>query len=308
MPTDVFYWVLNMSIMGSITGLILLLIRKIKKLPRRIVYALWIVPFVRFVLPFSLSYEYSVAQLIKNVTGRIVTVYPSDSFFSPYLPYTYMNSVGAASDYFPITYKTNALKVFFECASTVWYTLSALILVLVAVSYVSAIRSIKKSVHVRDNIYVSDRVKTPAVYGIIRPKIVFPAGSDVDSERFALLHERVHIRRLDNLWRLVGVTVCAVHYFNPIAWICLRCLLEDMELSADEAVLRELDDAERDEYARSLVEHSEKGRVFSSAFGGAGLRTRIEKILTYKKMTAFSVACLVLFAALLALVLITNTI
>ena len=76
MPTDVFYWVLNMSISGSVAGLILLLLRRIKKIPRRIVYALWIVPLIRFVIPFGVPFEYSVAELLKDTTGRIVTVHP----------------------------------------------------------------------------------------------------------------------------------------------------------------------------------------------------------------------------------------
>ena len=308
MPTDVFYWVLNMSISGSIAGLVLLLVRKIKKIPRRIVYALWIVPFLRFALPFSLSYEYSVAELLKKATHRIVTVYPRDWMFIDEIPYTYMNSVGAAVDYFPITYKTNSLRVFFECASAVWYVMAALVIMVVAVAYVIAMRNVRKSTYVKEGIYVSEAVKSPAVFGIIRSRIIFPAGTDVETERFALLHERVHIRRLDNLWRLLGVLVCAVHFFNPLVWVCLRCFLVDMEQSADEAVIRALDEGERAEYARSLVDHAERGTVFSSAFGGAALRGRIENIISYREMTKLSTVCVIVFAVLLAIVLITNSI
>jgi len=308
MPTDVFYWVLNMSISGSIAGLILLLVRRIKKIPRRIVYALWVVPLIRFVLPFSLSYEYSVAQLLKSVTGRIVTVYPRDWVLVDMIPYSMMNSVGVADEYFPITYKTNSLRVFFECASAVWYIMAALVIAVVAVAYVSAMRNVRKSTHVKEGIYVSEAVKSPAVFGIIRPKIIFPAGTDVETERFALLHERVHIRRLDNLWRLLGVTVCAVHFFNPIAWVCLRYFLMDMEHSADEAVIRALNEDERADYARALLEHADQGAVFSSAFGGAALRGRLENIISYKEMTKLSTVCVIVFAILLVVVLITNSI
>ncbi len=308
MPTDVFYWVLNMSISGSVAGLIILLLRKIKKIPRRIVYALWVVPFLRFVLPLSLSYEYSVAQLLKNVTGRIVTVYPGEYILSDRIELSMMNSVGVAYDYFPITYKTNSLRVFFECASAVWCIIVALVISVVVVAYVSAMRNVRKSTHISDNIYVSENVKSPAVFGILRPRIIFPIGSEIDGEHLALLHERVHIRRLDNLWRLIGVIVCAVHFFNPIAWVCLRCFLVDMEHSADEAVLKNLDEDARVEYARFLVCHAARGAVFSSAFGGAALRGRIKNIINYKEMTKFSMACVILFAVLLAVVLITNSI
>ena len=308
MPTDVFYWVLNMSISGSVAGLILLLLRRIKKIPRRIVYALWVVPFLRFVLPLSLSYEYSVAQLLKNVTGRIVTVYPGEYILSDRIELSMMNAVGVAYDYFPITYKNDSLRIIFECASDVWCIIAALVISIVVVAYVSAMRNVRKSTHIRDNIYVSENVKSPAVFGIIRPRIIFPIGAEIDGEHLALLHERVHIRRLDNLWRLVGVIVCAVHFFNPLAWVCLRCFLVDMELSADESVIRALDEDERADYARSLVDHVERGAVFSSAFGGAALRGRLENIINYKEMTKLSAVCVVLLAILLAVVLITNAI
>ncbi len=306
MPTDVFYWVLNMSILGSAAGLILLLLRKIKKIPRRIVYALWIVPLIRFVIPFGVPFEYSIAQLLKNATGRIVTVHPGYHVLLE--DSTMMNSVGMAHSYFPITYKTERLRIIFEWANLAWIVVAAIILVLVAVSYILTMRSVKSCTRVRDNFFVSDEVKSPTVFGIIRPKIVFPMGADVDESRFALLHEMVHVRRLDNLWRLIGVVVCAVHWFNPLAWVCLRCFLEDMEHSADEAVLANLDEAERGDYARSLVDYASRGSVFTSAFGGAGLRGRIENILSYKKMTAFATVCVILLAAVVVVVLITNAI
>jgi beta-lactamase regulating signal transducer with metallopeptidase domain len=81
-----------------------------------------------------------------------------------------------------------------------------------------------------------------------------------------------------------------------------------MELSADESVIRALDEDERADYARSLVDHVERGAVFSSAFGGAALRGRLENIINYKEMTKLSAVCVVLFAILLAVVLITNAI
>ncbi|MBP3367881.1 MAG: M56 family metallopeptidase [Clostridia bacterium] len=294
-----------MSILGSAAGLILLLLRRIKKIPRRIVYTLWIVPLIRFVIPFGVPFEYSVAELLKDTTGRIVTVRPDHVLFEGS---TMMNAVGVAHDYFPITYKTERLRIIFEWANLAWIVVAAIIVLLVAVAYVLTMRSVNKCTRVRDNFYVSDGVGGPTVFGIVRPKIVFPSGADVDESRFALLHEMVHVRRLDNLWRLVAVTVCAVHWFNPFVWIFLKYFLTDMEHSADEAVLRRLDEAERTEYARSLVDYAARGSVLTSAFGGAGLRGRIENILSYKKMTAFAAVCVILLSLLVAVVLITNAI
>ena len=41
------YWIVNMSITASVTGLVVMAARKIKAVPRRFSVFLWIIPFVR---------------------------------------------------------------------------------------------------------------------------------------------------------------------------------------------------------------------------------------------------------------------
>ena len=52
---EIFYWVFNMSIAASIAGLVVLLIGRVRRLPRRLARALWIVPFLRMWLPVGLG-------------------------------------------------------------------------------------------------------------------------------------------------------------------------------------------------------------------------------------------------------------
>ena len=51
MLQELFYWVFNMSITAAITGVIIMLIRLMKKIPRRLTVFLWIIPFLRMVFP-----------------------------------------------------------------------------------------------------------------------------------------------------------------------------------------------------------------------------------------------------------------
>ncbi|MCO5385209.1 MAG: hypothetical protein NHB14_04960 [Desulfosporosinus sp.] len=66
MLAELFYWVLNMSIIGSVAGLLVLSLRKLKILPRFAVYVLWLLPLIRFWLPFGIANQYSLRSLVQS--------------------------------------------------------------------------------------------------------------------------------------------------------------------------------------------------------------------------------------------------
>ena len=75
MPNDIFYWVFNMSITAALTGAVVMLIRMIRIIPRRFAVLLWIIPYMRMVLPFGLDQPYSLMSLVTKVTAKSVVVY-----------------------------------------------------------------------------------------------------------------------------------------------------------------------------------------------------------------------------------------
>lgn len=105
MLQELFYWVFNMSITAAITGVIIMLIRLMKKIPRRLTVFLWIIPFLRMVFPLGLNSPYSLMSLLSKITTKTIVVYqPADN-----VAFSMMNSVMAADTYFPITYKVRVL-------------------------------------------------------------------------------------------------------------------------------------------------------------------------------------------------------
>lgn len=291
-----------MSITAGLTGLFVVLIRAIKKIPRRLTVFLWLVPFLRMTIPIGLNNPYSLMSLLSRFSTRSVVVY------KPYenTAFSMTNYLMAADTYFPITYKVNVLNRVFYIASTVWIIVFAVIFALLIVNYSLSKSEIKSASHLRDNIYVSDKILSPAVYGIIKPKIILPASHKERDLELILLHEKTHIRRGDNLWRIIVISVVVVHWFNPLAWIFLKLFLADLELSCDECVLAKLGKARVKEYALTLLEHRQVGSVISSSFGGAKIRARIENILSFKKMTWFSFAVIIVLIAVIFWVLLTN--
>lgn len=302
MLQDVFYWIFNMSITATITGVLIMLVRLIKKIPRRITVFLWIVPFVRMTIPLGLNSPYSLMTLLSKFSTKTVVVFrPTDKIYV-----SMMNSALAADSYFPITYKTNVLDDIFKVASIVWIIVALAILLMLVVMYFTTIHEIKDSTHLRDNIYFSEKVTSPAVYGIIRPKIILPSSYQDKDIDFVILHEQTHILRLDNLWRIIAFLVAAVHWFNPFCWLFLKAYLSDMELSCDERVLIKIGAERAKDYASSLLEIKQGTTVFASAFGGAKIRTRIENILSFKKLTWLSIMVFEALLVVIFYVLLTN--
>lgn len=302
MLQEVFYWVFNMSIMASITGVLIMLVRMIKKIPRRLVVFLWLIPYFRMTIPVGLNSSYSLMSLLSRIATKTVVVYqPTEE-----VTFSMMNSVMAADSYFPITYKVNILEKVFGIASVLWIIVFFAILLTLAVIYFTTLHEMKDAVPLRDHIYLSDKIISPAVYGIVRPRIILPMSyKDIE---LIVLHEEMHIRRADNLWRILAFLIAAAHWFNPLCWVFLKLFLEDLELSCDERVLVKLGDHRAKEYARSLLESGQSVTIFASAFGGAKIRTRIENILSFKKMTWFSLTVFLALIATIFYVLLTNAV
>ena len=302
MLQDVFYWVFNMSIAAAITGAVILLIRMVRKIPRRLTVFLWAIPFFRMTVPIGMGSPYSLMSLLSRFTTRTVVVYQPVE----YVDFSMMNYAMAANSYFPITYKVNLLDRVFGVASVIWSIVFLAIVLTLAVLYITTLHEMRDAKHLRDNIYISEKIVSPAVYGIIKPRIVLPKSyADKDNE-LVLLHEQTHIRRGDNLWRMIAFLIVAAHWFNPLAWVFLKLYLADLELSCDECVLVKLGDSRAKEYAHFLLDSKGSANVFASAFGGARIRTRIENVLSFKKMTWLSLIVFLILMAAIFYVLLTN--
>lgn len=298
---EIFYWIFNMSLVASLMGIIVLLLRKIRSVPKRYAVFLWIIPFFRMCVPLGLNNPYSLLSLVSKFTTRTVTVYNEASF-----ELSITNALMAANNYFPIKYRVSLYEKLFDTAGIVWLTGAVISLGILEVLYGITMREIRDAQCVKDNVYVSSKVDSPAVYGILHPKIVFPGTSEDLSVKYVLAHEKAHIRRKDNLWRILGFITACIHWFNPLSWVFLKCFLEDTELACDEAVLRHLNPEERKEYASSLLDQVPDRKVFASAFGGAKIRTRIEHIVSYRKITGVSAVCFMTLIAALIVTMITN--
>jgi beta-lactamase regulating signal transducer with metallopeptidase domain len=296
MLTEAFYWVLNMSLVGALMGGVVLGLRSIRGFPRGFACALWLAPLVRFWLPFALPGKYSLMALIARFTTHSI---PSGGF-------VYTNVVMGAQDYFPLAFKTEVLARVFRTASFVWIAGFGVVLTGLILLYTLNRMRVRSAERLSGNVYVSDRVTSPAVYGVFRPRILLPPGMAETEQKYILLHEQAHIRRGDNLWRMLALVTVCLHWFNPLAWVFLKYFLGDMELACDARVLHSLPEAERKAYAHALLNCAEQRGALVSAFGGAKLRRRVEGVLSYRPLTLASALCFTALTAAVLLTLLTN--
>lgn len=95
-----------------------------------------------------------------------------------------------------------------------------------------------------DGIPVSfdDAHPSPAVRGVLSPRILLPAGIDrlLNQREFraVLIHELAHARRRDNLIRLLYEIALSALWFHPLVWLAGKRMALYRELSCDESVIR----------------------------------------------------------------------
>lgn len=84
--------------------------------------------------------------------------------------------------------------------------------------------------------------QTPAVDGVLHPRISLPAGIERVLSRqeldAVLLHELTHARRRDNLLRLLQEIALCLLWFHPLMWLAGARMALYRELSCDESVIR----------------------------------------------------------------------
>ena len=124
-----------------------------------------------------------------------------------------------------------------------------------------------------------------------------------------LLHEQIHIRRRDPLFRMLAYLALCLHWFNPFVWLAFFLSEQDMEMSCDEAVIRRLGSSVKKEYSASLLALASGHRMVKGlpiAFGEGDTKNRIEHVLQYRKPARILAVAAAVVCGILALQFLAN--
>lgn len=203
-------------------------------------------------------------------------------------------------------------KTWLTVFTNVWLLGLLIISIYSAISFVILRHRISDAVLLKENIYLSDRVNCAFLFGIIKPKIYLPFGISDENSRQIIAHEKVHLRRRDNVTKVLAFLLASVYWFNPI--ILLSCILYclDIELACDESVVRGKDVGQRKAYSRALLECSSAPCSFSIynsipiAFGKTAVKRRVVNVLKNKKPAIWIVCAALVVTAIAAAVMLTR--
>lgn len=297
--TDLFLNVLNMSFCAGWLILAIILLRPmIRNIPKWGCVLLWGLVAFRLLIPFSVESRFSlIPDAMPSIELPITeNIEPGISQSAPSVNTNFVVDTNVNLD---------ILSVF----SILWFIGVLFLAAYFVISYWRLSHRLDTAVLLRDNVYQCEGIRTSIVFGIIHPKICIPFRVDESNINHIIAHEKAHIRRGDHWWKLIGYFVLMLHWFNPLVWISYVLLGRDIEIACDEAVIRNLSQEDRADYAQTLVTIGTRGRilnVYPLYFGEIGIKARVKAMMRYRRPTFWHHVLLGVYCVLLVGCFLTN--
>ena len=321
-----FITVLNMSITASCVLLVVLVLRLIlqrMKVPKWMVCLLWIAVFFRLLCPVALTSEYSLLQYVPRREG----VVQSGTQMEYITPDVYVQQLPSVAKQTDVVAEPSVVQPTQEMERVAGYdeTGSVGFIMLLPVFWFIGVllfaaysgwrwyglrQRVATATRVADNIYESDRVASPFVMGLLRPKIYLPLGLAGETREYIVLHEQSHIRRGDLWWKAIAQIALILHWFNPLVYGAYYLLGQDLEQACDEKVVACLGSACKADYSRTLLAMSVANRHLLTplAFGESRTKQRVKNILQYARPTAEALLVWVIIGIMVAVSCLSNPI
>ena len=308
--SDLFLELLNLSIMTGWLILAVLVVRVcLKKAPKYIRCILWGLVGFRLIFPFYIESIFSLLPSGKVIDTEIVydrtpAIHSGISVIDNVTNNFMMDSFAPN-----MQNSVNPMQVVTFIASNVWILGVVVMFIYCVVSYFLVQRKVFDAVKREGNVYECERVTTPFVLGIVRPKIYIPYQIDDEAREYVVAHEKAHIKRGDHITKLVGFLVLSVYWFHPLIWLAYILLCKDIELACDEKVLKSIGETEKKSYSRVLLQYSVSPKMIAAcplAFGEVAVRQRIKNILNYKKPAFWIVIVAIVVCGVVAICFMTN--
>lgn len=300
----------NMTV--SVVIIAVLLARLLlRKMPKKYSYILWSIVGIRMIFDLPFATNISVFNLFRGFAKRSSTM-------GTMLTGSHKTNLQGATDALntigttgtstahasrnttvgAMTHTLTTSQMVLGILGLLWLVVVALFVAYGIYSYVKCRMLVRTAVIAHDiipdthkkkgivSVWECDRIPSPFVLGLIRPRIYIPFRMPKQEQAYILAHEQCHIRRLDPLWKLIAFLLLAVYWWNPLVWCAFFYMVRDMEMSCDEAVIEQFGNEIKQGYSNSLLSFAMERHPYSFApiaFGEGDAGRRIKNVLNFKK-------------------------
>lgn len=306
----------------------------LRKMPKKYSYILWSIVGIRMIFNLPFATNISVFNLFRGFAKRsstMDTMLAGSRKTNLQRATDVLNTIGTSETstaHASSNTATNAVTHTLTTSQMVLGILGLLWLIVVALfvaygiySYVKCRMLVRTAVIARDitsvthkekasaSVWECDRIPSPFVLGIIRPRIYIPFRMPKQEQAYILAHEQCHIRRLDPLWKLIAFLLLAVYWWNPLVWCAFFYLVRDMEMSCDEAVIEQFGNEIKQGYSNSLLSFAMERHPYSFApiaFGEGDAGRRIKNVLNFKKPQTWAAILVIVLLVVVGVSCLTN--
>ena len=295
MLNNIFQTIIRMNITAIVIAAIILpakyFLQKIG-FSRRVLFVLWMVIAFRLISPFAPAADISIFNL--NSAPEKTEILQYKYYVIPTIEETEINTYSVAK------YETESGHV--DIIPIIWLCGTVTMFASGIISYICLKRKLRFAIKLKDNVYVSDKVHTSFVFGILKPKIFIPENIGEEDLNNIIIHEQAHIKRFDHITKILAYLILSVHWFNPFNWLLFKLFSEDAEFLCDEKTLATIGYDTKNSYINTFLKFSTKKKrtvvFYNVGFSFHTTKRRIKNMLNVKKpsktMTVATV-CMCLF-------------
>ena len=266
--------------------------------PKRLLYALWLVvllklclPGTAYALPLLPAEQTAAAQQTETpAQSAPAAQQPTQAAAQPQTP-----AQQPASQPPEAAKPAAAMPLVTEPVLVIWFCGSVLLGLWLLVTWLVFTVRLRRSRRFlgrrgRVRIYAAGSISSPCLAGLIPAVYLTEDVVQTDAAELVLRHELTHLRHLDPLWSFCRAAAVTVYWWNPFVWLAAFVSGRDAELACDEAVAAKLSPAQRVAYARAILAQAPR-KAAALSLAGPPVKERIV-FLTRKQRT--SVLCVVL--------------
>ena len=329
--------ILKVISQSALLILILLVLRPALKkvLGARFRYALWLLPALRLMVPFSVKSAVSIWNLVEPALPIGLTMAGNNSMApalariavppdSPAVIAATGQAMQAAATGLDAVraMPINWLRLLSIAGMAVWILGSLAALLMMARNNMRIAQRLRGAERIpmegKVPVMLADLFPSPCLVGLLHPCIAITA--EVIQSKvlldMVLLHELTHFRRRDHLWTALRSILLCLWWWNPLVWLAAHYSREDCEAACDEAVICGMSLENRRQYGMSLIALLRKTPSARSLLltttamqsSKRAMKERITMIANWKNKGRIATICIALCAALLIPVLCTSAV